>query len=320
MLRKILLISFVVIFGIQTSFSQDGKEDVTNVGIRNLKNNVYLLVGRGGNSVFSAGEDGIFMVDAQFGNMSNDIVKSIARVSDQPVKYIVNTNYQAANTGGNANFVKEGAVVIAHKNTRERVRLTPATVTRKVSMEDLPTMTFSGEMNFYFNNNQIKAFHVFDAYSDGDLAVYFEKLNILHTGDAFYKGLYPYIDFSGGGTLKGYMRGLETLSQFVDGSTIIVPGKGQVANANDLKYTLNMLNIMYKQAEKAIRAGASEDDFAARTDLTERYDDNGFGKGEVTREMFLRGIYQEVKNPDRIRKGDIKAQRAAKKEKDQKGN
>jgi glyoxylase-like metal-dependent hydrolase (beta-lactamase superfamily II) len=157
----------------------------------------------------------------------------------------------------------------------------------------LPVVTFSKNLNFYYNDEKIMLIHLPNSHTDGDVMVYFTKSNVLHTGDAFVKGNYPFIDSENRGSLDGYIRGLTKIMGLVNNDTKIIPGHGDVATKADVKYTLSMLQFLEGKIKYHIVDNKSVEEVLAMSELTKEYDDKGFGEGFITTESFIRTLYSE---------------------------
>ncbi|WP_034475150.1 MBL fold metallo-hydrolase [Aestuariibacter salexigens] len=202
-----------------------------------IKGSVYMLEGSGGNIGVSAGEDGILIIDDQYAPLAERIAAALAEISPAPTRYVVNTHYHGDHTGSNAFFHEhKDATIFAHENVRVRLasddKTAPAT---------LPVVTYEDGVKFHFNGETIHVFHLPEAHTDGDSAVWFEQQNVLHTGDLFFNGRFPYIDLGAGGTVKGYIAAIETLLDKVTDDTIIIPGHGGLATPQDYAKTLDMI-------------------------------------------------------------------------------
>ena len=158
----------------------------------------------------------------------------------------------------------------------------------------LPVVSFEKNITFNFNGEKIKVIHLYNAHTDGDVMVYFTKSNVLHTGDAFFNGAYPYIDTKSDGSLKGYVGGLNQIVSIVNEDTKIIPGHGEIANIDDVKYTLGMFRFLTAKVEYHVISKKTEAEVAAMRDLTKEYDDKGFGDGFITTEKFLKTLYNET--------------------------
>ena len=170
-----------------------------------LTDSIYMLIGAGGNMGLSIGADGVFLIDDQFAPLTPKIEAAIKALTPKPVGFVINTHWHSDHTGGNVNLGKAGALIVAHDNVRKRLssdQFIELLRAKEVPMakEGLPVITFSQSVNFHLNGDDIAVFHVPNAHTDGDAIIHFRKANIVHMGDVFFNGFYPFIDFSSGGT------------------------------------------------------------------------------------------------------------------------
>ncbi|MEH6407556.1 MAG: MBL fold metallo-hydrolase, partial [Leeuwenhoekiella sp.] len=177
-------------------------QDMADVEIKVIpvQKNIYMLTGSGGNIGISVGEDGVFMIDDEFAPLSQKIIAAIKTISDKPVKYLINTHFHGDHTGGNANFEQEGAIILAQDNVRKRLKAD------EKQNGGLPIITFNEDVMIHVNGDDIIATHVHNAHTDGDAIIYFPQSNVLHTGDTFFNGAFPYIDLKSGGSIEGDIK------------------------------------------------------------------------------------------------------------------
>lgn len=253
-----------------------------------------MLQGKGGNIGLSFGNDGVFMIDDQFAEHIEQIQKEISKVSDKPVRFLVNTHFHEDHTGGNVAMTKNGTVIFSQENVRKRLQAMIRREIKKIPEEALPLVTFSEDLTFYFNGEKIYVFHVHNAHTDGDAMVYFTDSNVLHTGDVFFNGKYPFIDIENGGSLKGSIEGLEKALLIINEDTKIIPGHGAVGTYKDLQKSVNMLSTTYKRVYANYINKKTEDEVIKMADLTKEYDAEGYGTGFISTEAFLRMIYKSA--------------------------
>lgn len=158
----------------------------------------------------------------------------------------------------------------------------------------LPVVSFSRDLTFNYNGEEIKVIHLMNAHTDGDVMIYFTESNVLHTGDAFFNGAYPLIDTESNGSLKGYVGGLQQILKVANEETKIIPGHGEVATIADVKYTVGMFKYLSAQVEYNVVAQKTEAEVMDMRNLTKEYDEKGFGDGYVTTEKFLKTLYNEL--------------------------
>jgi cyclase len=158
----------------------------------------------------------------------------------------------------------------------------------------LAVVSFSKDLTLHFNGEKIMVIHVPNAHTDGDAMLYFTKSNVLHTGDAFVKDMYPYIDSENNGSLNGYIIGLQKIIGLINTETKIIPGHGAIATIDDVSYTYNMIRFLNDRIALEVVQRKTEDQVASMSELTKEYDNKGFGEGFVTTEKFVRTLYQEL--------------------------
>ncbi|MGH1384383.1 MBL fold metallo-hydrolase [Kordia sp.] len=289
-------LSFIFLCSISIGFAQ--KKEV-QIKVTKVTDHVYMLVGQGGNIAISVGEDGVFMIDDQFAHLTPKILKAIQSVTDKPVEFLINTHWHGDHTGGNENMQKEGAVIVAHENVRKRMSMDQfnkeRNTTKKASPKDaLPVITFSKDVSFFFNDERIFIFHVHEAHTDGDAMVYFTESNVLHTGDAYFQGKYPFIDLNSGGSAQGYIAAIKKALLVINDETKIIPGHRNLSNKAELQSYLEMLKSIEKNVMAEIKAGKTEKEVTQNTSITKKYDDLGYGdwfiSGEVLRKTFYRSL------------------------------
>jgi cyclase len=218
-----------------------------------LAESVYMLTGAGGNIGVSAGPDGVLIIDDQFAPLAEKIAASVADVADADVKYIVNTHYHGDHTGGNAWFKQHHhATVFAHDNVRNRLAND-----KEQHQDALPVVTYEEGVKFHFNGDTIRVMHLPAGHTDGDSVVWFEKAGVLHTGDLFFEGRFPYIDLDAGGTVAGYIANVERLISMLEDDIQIISGHGKLATRADYQKSLDMMKETAAFVLTQKRAGLS---------------------------------------------------------------
>jgi glyoxylase-like metal-dependent hydrolase (beta-lactamase superfamily II) len=189
-----------------------------------ITDGVYMLSGYGGNIGVSVGEDGTLLIDDQFGELKDKIDAALSEISPHPVRIILNTNWHYDHASGNAAFVESGATVIAHEQSRVRMMSDQRHPDLGISVPPypaaaLPLITINESLTLHFNGDEILVFHIPNAHSDADLAFYFRNANVMHTGDLFFVGGYPYIDVFNGGSIDGTIAAADRLIGMIDEPT-----------------------------------------------------------------------------------------------------
>jgi glyoxylase-like metal-dependent hydrolase (beta-lactamase superfamily II) len=244
-------------------------QDMSNVEIKTEKisDGVYMLTGRGGNIGVCIGEDGVFVIDDQFAPLHDKIVEAIRTLSDKEISFVLNTHWHQDHTGGNEAMSGTGAVIVAHDNVRKRMsseqfikqfqrNVPPAPAAA------LPVVTFSEEVTFHLNGQTIHVRHVPHAHTDGDGIVFFQPANVVHMGDTFFNGNYPFIDLSSGGSLQGVIETVNSVLESIDDETVIIPGHGIRGDKAALTAYRDMLHGVRDAVAPLVKAGKSVDEIA----------------------------------------------------------
>src|SRR3954462_5627808 len=241
-----------------------------------LGHNTYRLEGQGGNITIAVGSDGIIMVDGQFAPLSDKIKAAIKAISPLPVKYLVNTHFHGDHTGGNENFAKDGAIIVAHDNIRVRLAAGPVSgLTGQKApprlAESLPAQTYvGGSLPLETGGRKAKLTHIANAHTDGETWVYFADANVLCTGDtANNLKRYQNIDYMNGGDIRGMIRALDTYIKAANDQTKIVVGHGGLATKADLVVFREMLVTSHDRIKKLYDEGKSEEDVIAAKPLAD---------------------------------------------------
>ncbi len=261
------------------------QRDFSGVEIRTIPvaDGVYMLMGAGGNIGLSVGEDGPFVVDDQFAGLTEKIVAAIAAVSDGPVRFVLNTHWHGDHTGGNENLGKAGAMIVAHENVRKRMNPEEFHEVMERSQQAppdaLPVVTFTDAVTFHWNGEEIRAFHVEHAHTDGDAIIHFVNANVIHMGDTFFNGIFPFIDFASGGAIDGLIHAADRVLSMVNSNTRIIPGHGPLAKQDALLEYRNMLMTVRDRIRTMLNDGMSVDEIVA-ADPASSFADSWTGNAE----------------------------------------
>ena len=265
----------------------------TSVRAEKLADGLHVLFGNGGNMALSIGPDATFLVDDQFAPMTPAIQQAVAGLGSPPVKFVLNTHWHGDHTGGNENLGKAGAVIIAHDNVRERMSV-PQVIEffqRSVPASPaaaLPVITFNDEVSFHLNGDEIRALHVPRAHTDGDVLVHFRKANVLHAGDTFFNGSYPFIDVDSGGSVAGLIACVDRILTLADAETKIIPGHGPVASRADAEAYRAMLATTTGRIAELMMQGLDADAIVAAAPTADH--DGRWASGFINGERFTRMI------------------------------
>ncbi len=296
--RWIFLALALAIAPATATTAQQGMSDVV-VEAKRVAGNVYVITGRGGNIGLSVGEDGAFLIDDQFGLLSARILKTVAELTPDPVRFVVNTHWHGDHTGGNQKMAEAGAIIVAHENVRLAMSTEHfmATFNRTVAAsadEALPVVTFTESMTFHFNGDDIRVQHVAPAHTDGDAIVIFRDANVSHMGDTYFNGMYPFIDVSTGGSIAGMIAAADTALDLANDKTQFIPGHGPVSGVAELRAGRAMLQAVHERVGKLITQGKSRDEVIAAAPT--RDFDEKWGNGFLDPPTWVGIVYDSMTN------------------------
>jgi len=266
-----------------------------------LSPTVTMIKGKGGNIAVSSGEDGVFIIDDQLKPLTDQLLDAIAKVSEQTIRFVINTHYHGDHVGGNETVGKAGSVIIAHDNVRQRMTSEQFsnflnTRTPAWPQDSLPVVTFNERVTLHLNGEAVTVTHVPHGHTDGDSIVHFPGSNVLHMGDIFFNGLYPYIDLDGGGSIQGMIAAVELGIGMADGETRIIPGHGPLSDLNGLQEYHAFLTKARDNVQALIGQGMSlEQTIEAKP--TAQWDDI-LGKIWITPEQMVIFIYNSLTGVD----------------------
>jgi cyclase len=243
---------------IQLSYAQNF--DSVEIKTTKITEKIFMLEGAGGNIGVLVGKDGIVLIDDQFAPLSEKIKTALKAISDQPVKFIINTHYHFDHTDGNENFGGEGAIIVAQENTRMRMTtdqfIAAFNMTQKAAPYDaLPKITFTESVTLHLNGETVEVLHVKNAHTDGDAIIHFKESNVFHGGDIFVRYGLPFIDQPHGGSIDDMINGVDQLLTLTDENSKIIPGHGGLAEKKDLPAYKKMLETVRDRISAAIKQG-----------------------------------------------------------------
>jgi glyoxylase-like metal-dependent hydrolase (beta-lactamase superfamily II) len=237
--------------------------DAVEIQTQMVRSGVYMLQGSGGNIGVFVGEDGVFVIDDQYAPLTDKILAAIAEISSEPVRFVFNTHWHGDHTGGNENLGRAGAVIVAHENVRERLSMDQ--VLERIGREPAPTpaapagalpvITFAEDVTFHLNGDELYAFHVSNAHTDGDAIVHFRGANVVHMGDTFFRDRFPFIDTATGGSIDGLIAATGAALAVMNARTMVIPGHGALSTREDLRAYRDALMSMRDAVATLVEEG-----------------------------------------------------------------
>ena len=294
-------LSFLALAAAALTAPAAAQQDFSKVEIRveRIAPGVAVLFGAGGNIGLSYGEDGNIIVDDQFAPLTDKIAAAVATLDRDPVRFVINTHWHFDHTGGNENFGKRGAVILAHDNVRARMSTEQflAAMNQKVpaSPKDaLPVVTFADGVTLHLNGDTLHVIHVANAHTDGDSLVHWQKANVLHMGDTFFhRASFPFVDLSSGGSIDGVIAAANRGLQIARPGTRIIPGHGPVASRAELVGYRDMLVDVRGKVAAGIKAKRTLAQIKASAPAA-RY---GMPSGFIKPDQFVEAVYNSLRNP-----------------------
>ena len=255
--------------------------------ISQVADGVHVIIGRGGNIGVSVGDDGVFMIDDQFAPVTDALRRLIAGVTDKPIRFLLNTHVHGDHSGGNENLGSSGVVIFAHDNVRVRL------LGKDAPKAALPVVTFNDTTTFHMNGQTIHVFHSAAAHTDGDTLIHFREADVIHMGDTYFNGFYPFIDVASGGSLAGTLAAVDKALELVGENTRIIPGHGPVSNRAELIAYRNMLIAARDGIKPLIADGKTVEQVIAAKPTAAL--DGEWGDGFLDPERFVRIVYASLK-------------------------
>ena len=276
--------------------AQPSGMDNVQIRVERVAPGVAVLFGRGGNIGLSYGADGNVLIDDQFAPLTERILAAIRTLDPDPVRFLINTHWHGDHSGGNENIARTGTVIVAQDNVRHRMSMEQMVRGDRVPASPaaaLPIVTFSEDVTFHLNGDDIRVHHVAHAHTDGDAIIHWPNANVIHMGDTFWSGLLPFIDLDSGGSIDGMIAATEAGLAIANDQTVIVPGHGPIGHKPELQRFHDMLKTLRDRVAAEIRAGHSLDQIKALR-LADAY---GPPDGFITPDALIETIYRSLTRP-----------------------
>ncbi len=292
-MRKALLATFAGLFVLSAVLVAVQQQDFSKIEIKAtpVRGNVYMLEGSGGNIGVSAGEEGLLLVDSQFAPLSEKIKTALKTLNPGKAKFLLNTHHHGDHTGGNRNFGEE-LTIIAHRNVRQRLMTEQKRGERIIPAEPKeawPIITVDQSLSLHFNGEEIKVMHFPAGHTDGDCIIFFTGANVVHMGDDFFVGRFPFVDLNSGGSVDGLIKNIAQVIAQLPADVKIIPGHGPISTLDDLKTYHRMLTSTTELVRAKIKAGKD-----LKTIQTEGVPEEwkAWGSGFISTERWLETIHQ----------------------------
>lgn len=246
----------------------------------------------GGNIGLLTGPDGVVMVDDSFPPFASLLLESVAKVAGAPIDFVINTHVHGDHVGGNHLVGQAGATIVAHDNVRARLvrdGIVGGPEPVPAPKEALPVVTFADAVTFHLNGQEAYVFHVAKAHTDGDAIIHFRGANVIHAGDVFFHGIFPFIDLDSGGSVDGYIAAQKRILEVADDATKIIPGHGPIAGKADLQASVAMLEDVKKIIGDLVAAGMSVEEVLEKKPLA-AYESQSWAF--ITTERMIRQVYR----------------------------
>ena len=288
-MRKTLLLIFLAL----PAFAQQQDFSKVEIKVTKVAGTVYMLQGSGGNIGVSVGDDGIVIVDDEFAPLAPKIRAALATITSKPIKFILNTHYHGDHTGGNIEFSKDGTI-IAHENVRRRLQSGSSTLGRTTPpapKEALPVITFNDRATVHLNGEDVRAIHMPHGHTDGDAVIWFTQSNVVHMGDDFFNGTFPFVDMENGGSVRGMATNVEAVVAQIRDDTKVIAGHGPLGDRASLRAFGEMLRGSLAAVDASMKSGKTLDQIKSEKVLAPW---EKWGGGFFTTDRWAETLYREL--------------------------
>lgn len=253
--------------------------DAVKVTSEQVRDNVYMLKGAGGNIGVLTGEDGVVMIDDQFLQLGPKIMEAIAALDKGPIRFTLNTHVHGDHSGSNEYFKQNGSTIVAHELVRDRMIKEPR------EKDAWPVLTFPNKLSLHLNGQDIELIHFEPGHTDGDVIIHFKQANVFHMGDVFVRYGYPFIDVNSGGNINGLIASVDKALELMDEESLIIPGHGELCKKDEVKKYRDRLATIRDKVASALKQGKKPEDLAG-LGITSAYDEE-WGKGFIKGKDFV---------------------------------
>jgi glyoxylase-like metal-dependent hydrolase (beta-lactamase superfamily II) len=299
-LKKIshLMIALGMMAAFSLTFPQELQQRPTEIETVKVTDGVYMLIGNGGNIGVSAGEDGVLLIDSLMAPQYEKVKSAVADIHRGPIRFVINTHFHFDHAGGNESLSKDGALILAQSNARKRMskewsHWAMPTKIPPFAETALPAVTFTDSITLHFNGEEVHAIHLENAHTDSDVIVFFRKANVVHMGDIWFAGGYPFIDVPHGGSIDGYISALDKVIGKIDDNTKVIPGHGPLSNLAELRSYRSMMVTVRDRISRYVVEGKTIEE-VLESKPTADFDDL-FSK-QMPAEAFVRIVYDDISN------------------------
>lgn len=281
-----------------TPYAQINAEAASStITVKPLRGGVTTLQGSGGNIAVLSSEEGLLMVDAGIAVSAAKLDSALQGIASSPIKYVINTHWHWDHTDGNGWVHRKGATIMAHENTAKRLRETIRVeewghTFTPVPADDVPASLVGRSEDLAFGGEMVRMRYYGPAHTDGDLSIYFAKADVLATGDTWWNGLYPFIDYVAGGSIDGMVNAMTANISMSGDQTIVIPGHGAIGKKVELVEYRDMLVAIRARVAELKRAGKTIDETVAAAP-TAPYDGK-YGQGVIKPALFVALVYRGV--------------------------
>ncbi len=297
-ISSVIFASLIIVLA-SVSFLSAKEQVAVQVSAEKLAEGLYMLQDSSGmgNTVVLTGNDGVFMTDTKAEASVDPMLAKIKELSGKPIRYAIITHWHFDHVGGNEKVAKTGAAIIAHENVRKRMSMVhdmklfneKVPPSKEISR---PSLTFTKEMNFHLNGEKVRILHLGPGHTDGDSVIYYQNANVIHMGDLYFEGLYPYIGIYSGGSIDNMIKVIHQILSMIDEKTKVVPGHGPLSNKAKLQKYVSMLTTIRDNVNRLMQEKKTMEEVIAAKP-TKAFDEK-WGKGFLPPDKFAGLVYMDL--------------------------